>query len=262
MNGNKTTGQRIEALRKKRGLTQKELADLINIQRNKLSYYETDERTPTVSDLIELSKALETTTDFLLCITDVESNNTTIRQICDYTKLNEQAIKDIHNFFECLTNGIIHPDEESFFIENFSELLSIIVSCPQFFYTITDCKIKMHRLLMREQQFKTFLQSENYKTDLIPERLFLTEAITAHAENFYNMQYEEYLNYNTNIFLAAEQVKQFVDQYVKSTQNEFEKLFKENQNIFEKLPKDTINLILKSKDNYFNNILGDNNVND
>ena len=91
-----TTGQRIEYLRKKRGLTQKELADLIHIQRNKLSYYETDERTPTVSDLIELSKALNTTIDYLVGHTNTSSTDKNIRFICDYTGLTDKVVKMLH----------------------------------------------------------------------------------------------------------------------------------------------------------------------
>jgi transcriptional regulator with XRE-family HTH domain len=63
---NKIIGSRIERLRKKRKETQTDLAGVLNVKRQVISYYETGARTPNVDDLIILAEHYNTTVDYLL----------------------------------------------------------------------------------------------------------------------------------------------------------------------------------------------------
>lgn len=61
-----TMGQRIAAARKRRGLTQSDLADALNVTPQAVSKWETDGSLPDISMLAPLAKVLELTLDQLL----------------------------------------------------------------------------------------------------------------------------------------------------------------------------------------------------
>ena len=60
-------GKRIQALRKKKGISQEQLAEKLNISRQAVSKWETDESLPDTDKIILLSRIFDVTTDYLLC---------------------------------------------------------------------------------------------------------------------------------------------------------------------------------------------------
>lgn len=61
-----TTGEKLAALRRKKGLTQEELSDLLMVSRQSVSRWEMDAAFPETDKLIKLSKLFECSIDFLL----------------------------------------------------------------------------------------------------------------------------------------------------------------------------------------------------
>ena len=59
-------GDRIQSLRKARGISQEELADKIGVSRQAVSKWESEQNTPDIEKVILLSDYFETTTDYLL----------------------------------------------------------------------------------------------------------------------------------------------------------------------------------------------------
>lgn len=75
---NNIIGQRIVLLRKKRGISQAQLADELKIQRSALNYYEKGTRIPKAQTLVMLSRFFDVTTDYILGCTSqssIENNN-------------------------------------------------------------------------------------------------------------------------------------------------------------------------------------------
>ncbi|MCI7649352.1 MAG: helix-turn-helix domain-containing protein [Oscillospiraceae bacterium] len=93
---NNTVGERLRAAREMAGLTQKAVADQLEIPRQVISYFENDIRNPNIKTLTILANIYGTSTDFLLDCTDVSTQNADLRAICDYTGLNEEAITVLH----------------------------------------------------------------------------------------------------------------------------------------------------------------------
>ena len=58
--------KRLIHLRTTNDLTQKELADILNIERSTLSSYETGRRYPTISVLIRIADTFDVSVDYLL----------------------------------------------------------------------------------------------------------------------------------------------------------------------------------------------------
>lgn len=61
-----TFGERIQQLRKSVGLSQEQLADTLNVSRQAVSKWETDQSAPEIEKLLALSKAFSVSTDELL----------------------------------------------------------------------------------------------------------------------------------------------------------------------------------------------------
>lgn len=61
-----TTGEKLSALRKNRGLTQEQLAEVLNVSRQSVSRLEMDIAFPETEKLIKLSRLLNCSIDFLL----------------------------------------------------------------------------------------------------------------------------------------------------------------------------------------------------
>lgn len=61
-----TLGQRVHQLRKQRGYSQDELADMVGIQRSYIGHIERGSREPSRDIIVALARALETTPEDLL----------------------------------------------------------------------------------------------------------------------------------------------------------------------------------------------------
>lgn len=61
-----TTGEKLALLRKKNGMTQEELSEILNVSRQSVSRWEMDAAFPETDKLIKLSKLFECSIDFLL----------------------------------------------------------------------------------------------------------------------------------------------------------------------------------------------------
>ena len=61
-----TFGKRLAQLRKKRGLTQQQLCELVGVHVTQLSHYETDRSQPTLEVIRKLALALDVTADELV----------------------------------------------------------------------------------------------------------------------------------------------------------------------------------------------------
>lgn len=61
-----TTGEKIAALRKKKNLTQEQLAEMLNVARQSVSRWEMDVAFPETEKLIKLSRLLDCSIDYLL----------------------------------------------------------------------------------------------------------------------------------------------------------------------------------------------------
>ncbi len=63
-------GQRLKELREERGLTQKELAQQLNLHSVTYLHYEKSQREPPLSVLADFAKFFEVSTDYLLGLSD------------------------------------------------------------------------------------------------------------------------------------------------------------------------------------------------
>lgn len=89
---NNILGERLKSARVKSGQTQEDIAKLLRVQRQVISYFENGSRTPNIDDLIMLAEIFGTSTDYLLGLTDAQSTDPEVKTVCNYTGLSEAAV--------------------------------------------------------------------------------------------------------------------------------------------------------------------------
>ena len=94
----KELGKKIQNLMQRRGLTQKQLAELVNVTEVSMSRYISGERDPSVETLANIATALRTTTDFLLGKkSDFDFGEITTLLARNARKLNNEQKREIIN---------------------------------------------------------------------------------------------------------------------------------------------------------------------
>ena len=63
---------RLKELRETNGKTQKEIAEILNIQQNTYSQYETGQRQISLEFLVELAKFYKVSVDYMLGLTEID----------------------------------------------------------------------------------------------------------------------------------------------------------------------------------------------
>lgn len=77
-------GDRIKKIRKKRGLTQEALSEMISASRETISHWEIGRTEPSIKDIIEISIALDISTDYLLGITGIKTKHNYDEKLHEY----------------------------------------------------------------------------------------------------------------------------------------------------------------------------------
>jgi transcriptional regulator with XRE-family HTH domain len=111
-----TFGERIRALRIKKGLSQKALADYMGMRESTVSRYENDKRLYQWDGLVSLADALDTSVDYLLGRTNV--NAPVSRLVSDGAPPG-----DAPPFLETYCN--LHPDDQNLLMERAMTLYDI-----------------------------------------------------------------------------------------------------------------------------------------
>lgn len=81
--------QRLRELRIEKDLSQKELADVLDISNRTISMYETGNSEPNVDILVKLSKFFEVTSDYLVGFVDDKTATNTYTKLQKYIELSE-----------------------------------------------------------------------------------------------------------------------------------------------------------------------------
>ena len=103
-----TIADRIQSLRKSKGMSQEELADAAGVSRQAVSKWESEQSTPDIDKVIILSEIFDVTTDYLLRgIEPVENNDhKTMADVVDQKILTEKNGKRAKNILKWVLIGL------------------------------------------------------------------------------------------------------------------------------------------------------------
>lgn len=90
-------GERLQTLRKSKGLSQKQVADAVGISASVISNYESSERTPSLENLIALAGFYRCSTDYLLGLEKIDSS-----KVVDVSMLTDEQIRLLSAFISSL----------------------------------------------------------------------------------------------------------------------------------------------------------------
>lgn len=133
-NINKYIGKRIREIRIENGLKQDYLAEKLHINRPNISKYENGETAIPLDILKKISKLLNTSTDYLLGITNCKIPKADYRALCDSTGIDDTSIEileEINMIYQGeelipTLNFLIHQERlspnEEFFEEKYSQI--------------------------------------------------------------------------------------------------------------------------------------------
>lgn len=96
-------GKRLTQARKKKGISQEELAGQLNTKGPVIGRYERDEMKPSIDVATNMAKILEVSLDWLVGNTDAELDTATLNRVQDISKLSQ---KDKELVFEFLDSFI------------------------------------------------------------------------------------------------------------------------------------------------------------
>ena len=104
-----TLGSRIKGLREQHRLSQKELAELLNVNSSTLSQYESDKRIPSDDIKIRIANYFNVSTDYLLGNSKITTLNQ--KDELDIAKRIEALEADLENQENLMMHGEILDDE-------------------------------------------------------------------------------------------------------------------------------------------------------
>lgn len=128
---------------KESGIQIRELADKIGIGAGSLSQYQNDFTTASIEALYKIARYFNVSADYLLGLTHVRTDDKDIREVCDYTGLDEDVVKKLH-------------DRQKIFYKGAMVLLN---------YLLKDETILND---LAEYYFEQFFEDENNRIQYIP----------------------------------------------------------------------------------------------
>lgn len=120
--------ERLTKLRQKKELTQQQLSEALQIPRVSITRYETAERTPTVDHLVQFAQFFNVPSDYLLGLSSVESYDTELQAVCDYTGLSEDAVRELNFTFDSVSQPEALDAKESKYVTELLKTLSWLIS--------------------------------------------------------------------------------------------------------------------------------------
>lgn len=113
MDNRTVIGSRINSALAFSNKKQKELAAHLGVPDNTISYFCSGKRVPNAEQIIEISKFLNVSADYLLGLTDNKTTDITVKAICEYTGLSDEAVESLAEYIniDCLDGYGLCPGD-------------------------------------------------------------------------------------------------------------------------------------------------------
>ena len=128
----KVFAERLGILRTKQNLSQQQLAEEININRETIAKYETVKRIPSYEHLTKFAKHFHVSTDYLLGLQKEPTNDPDVIAVTEYTALSREAAEKLHEI------GLHNKSTAN------SDTLSVLIEDVDFKYFLALLSAKMY----------------------------------------------------------------------------------------------------------------------
>lgn len=86
---------RLAELREKAGLSRQQLADILELSRSLIEYYEKGKRCPKIDTIIKIAQYFHVSTDYLLGLSITSTHDKSLRDVCNYLNLPDKTVKKL-----------------------------------------------------------------------------------------------------------------------------------------------------------------------
>ena len=93
-------GKRLKELRKAKGYTIEQFADMVGISKSTLGYYENDKRMPDIEILARIADTLNVNADYLIGRTNTTAQKGRQKTVCEFTGLSDRAAEYLSEIAE------------------------------------------------------------------------------------------------------------------------------------------------------------------
>lgn len=199
---NKTVGERIQNRRNELGMKQEELGIALKCDRSHISKLETGERTISLEVLKIIAKKLNTSTDYLLGLTECKTPEMDYRAFCNSTGLDDistKILEDINflyggKYLIQTINFLIKqeqlPPNEAFFEEKYRQVESSTISQKEkdkYIRKVKNIYDRMYQRWKDKNCYPILSNIEDYYTSKIAkEELHITNNSIKKEQDFTN----------------------------------------------------------------------------
>lgn len=213
--------ERLINLREDWRITQQQLADKLGITRQSLSLFEKGERTINIELLVKIAKYFGVTTDYLLGQTDAMTTETTKREVCDCTRLSEDAVGQLLLFASCsatqeIMETVIKGEESKAKLENREIDMHYILRVLDEINISSDPR-DVSQFLYNENPVLTSIDFINF---LLEDKAFanlMNEIIAYHSDKA-KKGIEDFDSYF--IWKAQKQLSDIIERFIKQANDE------------------------------------------
>lgn len=176
-----TFSARLTNLRIEKELKREELAKELNCSVSAIANYENGNRKPDFDTLILLADFFNTTTDYLLCRTNVKNPNADIRAICEYTGLSELSVNRLHSFQSFKEIAILNRFLDDDYISNYCE---IALNCDYMLYELSIAESEFmeqfneNNGLINQELLNSYMEITKDTSDKIDMYLFRIQQLS------------------------------------------------------------------------------------
>lgn len=196
----KTIGNRINTLLAEQNKKQKDLAAYLGVQDNTISYFASGRRLPNTGQIIKIAEFFNTSCDFLLGLTKVNTVDKDKRFVCESTGLSKEAVESLIEAHDYIKQYPSADDIETFTI--LSNIISsgLLVSISSY---ISEYKKELIKASEKYNEMTDFFLM-NRPDDNTPTEY----------DDFTPSDIDKELSYR--LFMVQEEVKDYVKSYAKT----------------------------------------------
>ncbi len=230
----RTMGEKIADLIKEREITYSELTEYCNKNGAKCS-------NATISNICNdvdkgysykviccIADYFNVSVDFLLSRTENKTIDDELRFVCDFTTLSEDFICELKSFYPNLVEqGTVAECELDYIIKSYNDIFLLMIKNVHFLWRIMQCKLSLGSLIRKEKDIQQILTLQGLNEDLYRN-------IDDLDIMGFRLQ-QDFERYGLQKFLALEDCRKIIEDYIKLETIEYERLLKENRLNYEKL---------------------------
>lgn len=210
-------GKRIDYIRRKKGLSQKDLAKAVDVDDKTIKRYENNKTNISIDMIKKIAETLDVTTDYLLGLADLESKDITYKQIHKVIGLTDNAISVLQEYNAIYKGQVLIP------VLNFL-IAQEVLPPDEIQYEYMSDKANNQEWDIEKKEVWQNIVKEHYKKELEEWKNKNYLPIISMVEYFFNLKVKD-----EKIYMADETIRKLLGD--KKIEELFPKAIISNENV-------------------------------